>query len=480
MAASTGRRGTVIALACVYAPGSGARQLPALSSVRPVGPAVPHTVQGVHAVLRRHILALLCCLPLTAVGQERPIAFTGATLLPVSGDAIENGTLLVQGGRIVALGANVRIPAAAEQRDVSGKVIMPGLVDTHSHIGQAAGGDRSAPIQPDVRVLDSINVRHAGVAKARAGGITTVNVMPGSGHLLSGQTLYLKLRRGTTVDDLSIRLDDGSLAGGIKMANGTNPLRTAPFPGTRAKSAALMRAQLVAAQEYCAKMSDRNLPADKKPARDLGKEALCEALDGRRLVHHHTHRHDDILTVLRLAEEFKLRVVLQHAVDAWLVVDEIAASGAPVSTLILDSPGGKLETLNVNSAAPAILEQAGVLTGFHSDDPIVDSRLMLRQAAIAVRSGMSREGALRALTINGARMLDLDRRTGSLEPGKDADFLILSGDPLSVYTQVLETWVEGTRTFDRADPEDALRATGGYGGSRDDMETDVLEMESGV
>ncbi|MFB9067128.1 amidohydrolase family protein [Pseudofulvimonas gallinarii] len=432
-------------------------------------------------MLRRHVLALLCCLPLSAVGQERPIAFTGATILPVSGDAIENGTLLVQRGRIVAVGTDVRIPSGAEHRDVSGKVIMPGLVDTHSHIGQAAGGDRSAPIQPDVRVLDSINVRHAGIAKARAGGITTVNVMPGSGHLLSGQTLYLKLRRGTTVDDLSIRLDDGSLAGGIKMANGTNPIRpAAPFPGTRAKSAALMRAQLVAAQEYCAKMADRNLAAERKPARDLGKEALCEALDGRRIVHHHTHRHDDILTVLRLAEEFKLRVVLQHAVDAWLVVDEIAASGAPVSTLLLDSPGGKLETLNVNSAAPAILERAGVPTGFHTDDPIIDSRLLLRQAAMAVRAGMSREGALKALTINGARMLDLDRRTGSLEAGKDADFIILSGDPLSVYTQVLETWVEGAQTFNRADPDDALRATGGYGGSRDAMETDVLEMEGGV
>lgn len=429
---------------------------------------------------RRHALVLLCCLPLTAFGQERPIAFTGATVLPISGDAIDNGTLLVHRGRIVAVGTNVRIPADAERRDASGKIIMPGLVDTHSHIGQAAGADRSAPIQPDVRVLDSINVRHAGIAKARAGGITTVNVMPGSGHLLSGQTLYLKLRRGNAVEDLAIRLDDGRLAGGIKMANGTNPQRTAPFPGTRAKSAALMRAQLVAAQEYCAKLADRSLTADKRPARDLGKEALCEALDGRRIVHHHTHRHDDILTVLRLAGEFKLRVVLQHAVDAWLVADEIAAAGVPASILILDSPGGKLETMSANSASGAILERAGVATAFHTDDPILDSRLFLRQAGLGVRAGMSRQAALAAMTINGARMLDLDRRVGSLEPGKDADFIVLSGDPLSVYTQVLETWIDGERVFDRANPDDALRATGGYGGGRDAMDTDVLELESGL
>lgn len=431
-------------------------------------------------MLRRYALALLCCLPLSAAGQERPIAFTGATVLPVSGEAIANGTLLVHRGRIITVGDDVRIPADAERRDLQGKVVMPGLVDSHSHIGQASGGDRSAPIQPDVRVLDSINVRHAGIAKARAGGITTVNVMPGSGHLLSGQTLYLKLRRGTTVDDLLIRLDDGSPAGGIKMANGTNPLRASPFPGTRAKSAALMRAQLVAAQEYCAKLADRSLAADKRPARDLGKEALCGALDGRRIVHHHTHRHDDILTVLRLAGEFKLRVVLQHAVDAWMVADEIAAAGVPASILILDSPGGKLETMSTNSASGAILERAGVPTAFHTDDPILDSRLFLRQAGLGVRAGMSRQAALAAMTLNGARMLDLDARIGSLEAGKDADFVILSGDPLSVYTQVLETWVEGERVFDRADPADALRATGGYGGGRDAMDTDVLELEGGA
>src|SRR5690606_17541304 len=177
-----------------------------------------------------------------------------------------------------AVGADVRIPADAERRDMSGRVIMPGLIDTHSHIGQAAGGDNSAPIQPDVRVLDAINVRHAGIAKARAGGITTANVMPGSGHLLSGQTLYLKLRRGDRMGDGAVRLEDGGVAGGMRVADGSEAGRAGPFRGTRAEAAALMRAQLVAAQEYCAKMADPKLPADRKPARDLGKEALCGAL----------------------------------------------------------------------------------------------------------------------------------------------------------------------------------------------------------
>lgn len=427
---------------------------------------------------RRLLAAVLCGLPLALPAQDRPLAFTGATVLPIAGPAIERGTVLVHRGTIVAVGADVAIPADAQRIDLSGKVIMPGLVDTHSHIGQVAGADRSGPIQPDVRALDSINVRHAGIAKARAGGITTVNVMPGSGHLLSGQTLYLKLRRGDHVDDLAIRLDDGSLAGGIKMANGTNPLRDAPFPGTRGKSAALMRAQLIAAQEYCGKRADRTLPAERQPARDIGKEALCQVLDGSRLVHHHTHRHDDIATVLRLAEEFKLRVVLQHAVEAGLVADRIAAAGVPVSFIVIDSPGGKLETMNARPDTGAILERAGVLTALHTDDPIVDSRMFLRQAGLSVRHGMSRDGALAALTINGARMLDLADRVGSLEPGKDADFIVLDGDPLSVYSKVLETWIEGRRVYDRADPADALYATGGWGAGREEVATDVLELEA--
>lgn len=426
----------------------------------------------------RLLVALLAGLPPALPAQDQPIAFTGATVLPISGPAIADGTVLVHRGRILAVGADVAVPADARRVDLSGKVVMPGLVDTHSHVGQVAGADRSGPIQPDVRALDSINVRHSGIAKARAGGITTVNVMPGSGHLLSGQTLYLKLRRGDHVDDLAIRLDDGSLAGGIKMANGTNPLRDAPFPGTRGKSAALMRAQLIAAQEYCAKRADDDLPAERRPARDLGKEALCEVLDGSRLVHHHTHRHDDIATVLRLAEEFKLRVVLQHAVEAGLVAERIAAAGVPVSFIVIDSPGGKLETMNARPDTGAILERAGVLTALHTDDPIVDSRMLLRQAGLSVRHGMSRDGALAALTLNGARMLDLADRVGSLEAGKDADFIVLDGDPLSVYSKVLETWIEGRRVFDRADPADALFATGGWGAGREQVATDVLELEA--
>ncbi|MEW5975818.1 MAG: amidohydrolase family protein [Acidobacteriota bacterium] len=410
--------------------------------------------------------------------QEKPQAFVGARIIPIVGAEIPEGTLVVQQGKIVAVGPsrNTPVPRGAERHNVKGKVVMPGLVDSHSHIGGVEGADISGPIQPDIRVLDSINARDAGLQKAQAGGITTVNVMPGSGHLLSGQTLYLKLRDGNVIDDLLIYGDGGRVAGGLKMANGTNSRRAAPFPGTRAKSAALIREEYVKAQEYRDKIRRANGDPDKMPARDLRMETLVEVLERKRVVHHHTHRHDDILTVLRLAREFGFRVVLQHVSEGWKVAKEIAEAGVPCSLIVIDSPGGKLEAVNVRLESGAILDQAGVLVGFHTDDGITDSRLFLRSAALAVRAGMSREKALYAVTMANAIMLDLQDRVGSLEIGKDADFVVLSGDPLSVYSKVLETWVEGQKVFDRSAPKDLLYAVGGYGASRDQLvHTDCLE-----
>jgi imidazolonepropionase-like amidohydrolase len=406
-----------------------------------------------------------------AAGQTRAQAFINARIIPVSGAPIEKGTLIVKGGQIVAVGAAVQVPADAERHDLAGKTIMPGLVDTHSHIGGGSGGDASAPIQPDVRILDSFDARSSSVRRAQAGGVTTVNVMPGSGHLLSGQTLYLKARRGNTIDDLTITLPDGRLAGGIKMANGTNSIRAAggPFPGTRSKSAALVREQFLKAQQYRDKVRKAGDDAATLPPRDLAMEALVDVLEGRRTVHFHTHRHDDIVTVIRLSQEFGFKPVLQHVSEAWKVADEIAKAGLPCSIILVDAPGGKLETMDIDFKNGAALEKAGVLTGFHTDDSITDSRFFLRAGGLAVRAGMSRDKALYALTMAGARMLGLESRVGSLEAGKDADFIVLSGDPLSVYTRVEQTWVDGARVFDLSNPDDKLYAVGGYGAARGEM-----------
>lgn len=403
--------------------------------------------------------------------QDKPTAYIGAKIIPIVGKPIENGILIVQNGKIVAVGdaRTVKLAADVITIDVSGKVIMPGLVDSHSHIGEGSGADGSSPIQPEVRLLDSFNARSSSIQRAQSGGLTTVNVMPGSGHLNSGQTLYVKLRDGNIVDDLLITTADGRIAGGMKFANGTNPIRSGGgnFPGTRAKSVSLVREQLIKAQEYRAKIAKAAGDVTKMPNRDLAMEGLVEVLEGKRIVQFHSHRHDDIMSVIRLQKEFGFRVVLQHVTEGWKVADEIAKAKIPASIIMIDSPGGKLEAIDLRFENAAILEKAGVLVGFHSDDYITDSRLLLRSAALGVRAGMSREKALYGLTMANAIMLDLDKKVGSLESGKDADFIVLSGDPFSVYTHVLQTFVEGKNVFDRSNIADLLIATGGYGATND-------------
>jgi imidazolonepropionase-like amidohydrolase len=408
-----------------------------------------------------------------AAAQDRAKAFVGAKIIPIDADEIDNGTLVVEAGKIVAVGpsASVTIPEGAEKIDVAGKVIMPGLICTHSHIGGLRSGsgaaDGSGPIQPGVRILDSIDVQDPGFKRAVAGGLTTLNIMPGSGHLISGQTIYVKLRledpEPRKIDDFYILDAQGNPSGGLKMANGTNSIRDAPFPGTRGKSAFLVREQYIKAREYQAKVARAEGDPAKLPPRDLHLETLVEAMQGKRMVHHHTHRHDDIMTVLRLSQEFGFPVVLHHVSDGWKVAAEIAAAKAPCSVIVIDSPGGKLEARDCRFETGGILEKAGVNVGFHTDDFITDSRVFRRSAALAVRAGMSRPAALRALTLSGAEMLGLQDRIGSLKAGKDADFAILEGDPLSVYCKTLATYVDGRKVFDRAIEADKLYAVGGFG-----------------
>ncbi len=412
-------------------------------------------------------LLFLVFLPLALMAQQQTVVFKGAKILPITSEPIENGVLIVQDGIIQSVGVQgeVSIPADAKVYDVSGKVIMPGLVDSHSHIGGGGGGDRSAAMHPGVRILDSIDPNSPSFMKALAGGITTVNVMPGSGLLMSGQTVYLKLRKANTIEEM-LFVDNiyTEIEGGIKMANGTNPMDDdPPLPGTRSKAAAIVRQKWIKAKEYKQKVEAAEGDESEMPTRDLGLEAMVEVLNGKRIVHHHTHRHDDILTVLRIAEEFGYleNLVLQHVSEAWKVEDEIAEAGVPASIIVLDSPGGKPEATDIRYKNGAVLEDAGVLVGYHTDAPITDSRLFLRSAAFGVRAGMSRHGALAAVTINNAKMLGLEEEVGSLEVGKDADFIVLSGNPLSVYTHILQTWVEGKKRFDYS--EDQEYATGGYG-----------------
>ena len=400
------------------------------------------------------------------LGQEQLTVFKGATIHASSEVTFENGVMLIEDGAIKDVGAvgDVRIPRKAEVVDLTGKVIMPGLVDAHSHIGEGDGGDRSSALHPDVRILDAVDPKSDTFKKALAGGITTANVMPGSGHLMSGRTVYLKLREANTIDEM-LFVDDiyNEVAGGLKMANGTNSIGSAPFPGTRAKSAAMVRELFVKAQEYQQKIEQADGDPEKMPPRDLGMETLIQVMEGERIVHNHTHRHDDILTAIRLSKEFGYRLVLHHISEAWKIADEIAASGVMASIIVLDSPGGKMEAVDIRYENGQELEKAGVeVLGYHTDDPITDSRHFLRSAAFGIRAGMSEKAAFEAVTIDNARMMDLQDRLGTLEEGKDADFIIMSGDPFSIYTKIEQTWVEGVKRFDITNPEDKKYAVGGY------------------
>lgn len=402
--------------------------------------------------------------------QDSPVAFVNAHILPVDGSPIESGVLIIDDGKIIAVGnSDISIPANARRVDLTGQVIIPGLVDTHSHVGNysrpdvpanADGNEATDPITPHIRALDAIWPADPGIRMALAGGITTANIMPGSGNVISGQTAYVKLR-GTSVDEMLI---DESI-GGMKMANGENPKSNYgsrnQAPQTRMAIAALARQAYADAQHYQAQRQNRKRGKPPTPF-DLGQEALNEVLAGDRIVQHHTHRADDILTVLRIANEFDYRVVIQHGTEAWKVADELAAADIPVSLIIIDSPGGKQEAIDYNEYAAKILHDAGVKIAIHTDDFINSSRFLLREGAMAVRFGLDETTALKALTQNGAEMLDLGERVGSLTPGKDADFVVLSGKPFSVYTKVMETWIEGERVFNRADPDDLRYATGGF------------------
>ena len=214
------------------------------------------------------IVGIFFCINVHA--QDKPIAFKGALVYPITSKPIQNGTVIVQNGKIIAVGdASLKIPSDAVITDAKGKVIMPGIVDTHSHLGGPEGGDYSAALNPDARAFDAINPTSDGFKKALAGGLTTLNIMPGSGHLMSGQTVYAKMREAKVMEDL-ILINEKGLFGGMKMANGTNPMRgTGGFPATRAKSAAMDRDLFNKAREYKIKLEKAGKDSTKLPERDL-------------------------------------------------------------------------------------------------------------------------------------------------------------------------------------------------------------------
>ncbi|MEM8933223.1 MAG: amidohydrolase family protein, partial [Acidobacteriota bacterium] len=383
-------------------------------------------------------------------------AIVGATVYTVTGDVIENGTVVVADGVIRAVGADVEVPAGAETIDAAGASLIPGIVDAHSHIAiDGAGNEGSLAVTSMVTIRDVVDPHDIAIYRALAGGVTTVNVLHGSANPIGGGNAVLKLRWGQDADGMLL---DGAPAG-IKFALGENPKRSRAagqpgprrYPATRMGVMDVIRQAFTEADAYRrARQAHREAGGDPSTAPRVDRKlaALAEILDGERLVHAHCYRADEILQLLRLAEEFGFRVAtLQHVLEGYKVADEIAAHGAGASTFS-DWWGFKVEAYDAIPYNAAMMTERGVLVSINSDSP-EEMRHLNQEAAKAIRwGGLGENEALRLITLNPAIQLGIDDRVGSIEVGKDADLVLYDGHPLAARSRVLKTFVDGDLYFD--------------------------------
>lgn len=381
------------------------------------------------------------------------VAVTGGRVVPVAGDTVEPGTVLVLDGRIAAVGASVEIPDGVPVVDATGRWVLPGFVEAHAHMGVIEDGEGWAgqdvnemtdPVGARLRALDGINPADLGFADALSGGVTTAVVKPGSGNPIGGQTVAVKCW-GRIVDEMVVKSPVS-----MKSALGENPKRVYGdkdrLPATRLGVAAVIRDAMRSAQDY----RERRRAADEKGEpfeRDSTKEALVQVLDGDLPWCQHAHRADDIATALRLADEFGYRLVLNHATEAHLLADVLAERGVPAVVGPLFTSRLKVELRHRTMRTPGLLARAGVLVALTTDHPVVPIHFLVHQATLAVKEGLDRDEALRTLTVNPARMLGLDDRVGSLTPGLDGDLVIWSGDPLDVMSRAEQVFVNGSQVY---------------------------------
>ena len=386
-------------------------------------------------------------------------AIVGGRVIPVEGEPIEGGTVLLRDGKIAAVeGAGFAVPSGAAVVDATGKWVLPGFIDAHAHAGVAeeaegwAGQDtneRTDPNSAHVRALDAINPADLGFRDAITGGVLAVNVNPGSANPIGGQSVAIKCW-GRTVDEMVLREPAG-----LKSALGENPKRVYgernETPATRLGTAAVIRGAFVAAQNYEAKLAaSASASSSSERAvveRDLKLEALSRVLRREIPWRQHCHRADDIATAMRMAREFGYELVIDHGTEAYLLADQIAAASIPVVIGPLFTSRSKVELRNRSLANPARLAAAGVTIAITTDHPVVPIHFLIHQATLAVKEGLDPVTALRAVTINPARIIGVDARIGSLAVGKDADVVIWSGDPLDVMSRAERAFMDGREIY---------------------------------
>ena len=383
-------------------------------------------------------------------------AIVGGRVVPVEGEPIEGGIVLLRDGKIAAVeGPGFTVPADVAVVDATGKWVLPGFIDAHAHVGVSeeaegwAGQDtneRTDPVTAQVRALDAINPADLGLRDAITGGVLAVNVNPGSANPIGGQTAAIKCW-GRTVDEMVLREPAG-----LKSALGENPKRVYgernETPSTRLGTAAVIRGAFVAAQNYQAKLAASASSAERPVVeRDLKLEALSRVLRREIPWRQHCHRADDIATAMRMAREFGYDLVIDHGTEAHLLADQIAASSIPVIIGPLFTSRSKVELRNRSLANPGRLAAAGVTIAITTDHPVVPIHFLIHQATLAVKEGLDPVTALRAVTIHPARIIGCAARIGSLLVGKDADLVIWSGDPLDVMSRAERAFIDGREIY---------------------------------
>jgi len=362
----------------------------------------------------------------------------------------KDSILLVENGRIVDLGSGRSLPPGAQVVDAGNRYVLPGYIDAHTHVGimeeiyRVEGDDAneaSDPVTPHLRAIDAINMEDLAFQDAVMAGVTTVMTGPGSANVIGGESLVMKTS-ARTVDEAILKNPVG-----IKAAMGENPKRVygdlKKTPMTRMATAGLLRETLVNAQNYCAKLSRGKDDPSKRPDRDLKMEALLPVLRGELPLLVHAHRSDDIMTALRIADEFNIKVSIQHATEGHKIPGELVRRGVPAVVGPSLSARIKVELKDITFATPGIMARAGVKVALMTDHPVVPVQYLPLSAVLAVREGMDEDEALRAITINPAEILGVADRVGSLKPGKDADLVVLSGHPLDWRTRVELVLVDG-------------------------------------
>ncbi len=384
------------------------------------------------------------------MSAKKYLAIINAEIHTVTQKEPINGSILVEDGKIADFG-DIVIPETADIIDAAGAAVYPGFIDPHTHLGVSEQGfgwegrdynEMTEPVTTHLRALDAINPDEDGYREAVEAGITTVMSAPGSANILGGSTVVLKTGGGL-LHQRVLRENAG-----IKAALGENPKRVyssqKKAPSTRMASAAVLREALVAAQNYLNKIERAGDDVEKMPARDLKLEALIPVLKKEIPIRMHAHRADDIATALRVAKEFDIDLTLEHASEAHLIVDKVAATGFPAIVGPSMGSASKAETQQKTLETVKILSEAGVTVALTTDHPVLNIYQLFHAAAAVVReTGMDEYDVLRCITINAAKILGVDDRVGSIEKGKDADLVIVDGHPFGYLSQVLYTIIDG-------------------------------------